>query len=479
MWGELDMIVRTKPLKTKLKETQTPLEDFMFINKDNFPVTKEVLFVRYIGIPTSIEDYIETILKIDRYFSSNRPTSPYIRLHRLEITSNVNDINRLSKIWENWQTILTNSFLDPNSLYQIPLCTQLDNDILEWTKKLAFRQILSMYQEIYPNANATLFKNFAIKFLSWLERYLPKLFYAGITTSISPKIVFIGDIKHHELLFLQFLSRLGCDICYMNPKEDIVNLYPEIKEYSTLYNCSTLYSNTVTIPDFLPAPDIGHTSLASMPDTISRSKMPTTAKPSSNLSKAEEFSYEQLAGLSNSVVMIKTYDDHDAILCSGSGVVIHSNGYILTNLHVLAGGHHFSVLYENETKEYITGNFVKYHQQYDLAVIKVDKNCTPLTVKTDDYLVRGQKIVAIGSPLGLFNSVSDGIVSGFREIDSIPMIQFTAPISHGSSGGALLDMFGRLVGLITAGFNQGQNLNLAVPSQKIYQFAQNFIEHTN
>ncbi|MEG6615987.1 S1C family serine protease [Peptococcaceae bacterium 1198_IL3148] len=56
------------------------------------------------------------------------------------------------------------------------------------------------------------------------------------------------------------------------------------------------------------------------------------------------------------------------------------------------------------------------------------------------------------------------------------MIQFTAPISNGSSGGALLDMFGRLVGLITAGFDNGQNLNLAVPSQEIYQFAQNFIE---
>ncbi|SHK13871.1 trypsin-like peptidase domain-containing protein [Desulforamulus aeronauticus] len=474
------MIVRTKPLKIKRKETQTPLEDFMLINEnDNYSVTKEVLFVRYIGIPNSIEDYIENILTIDRYFSSSMSTSPYLRLHRLEITSNVNDINRLSNVWENWQTIVTNSLTDPSSLYQAPLCTQLDNDTLEWTKKLTFIQILSMYKEIYPNSNATLFKNFAIKFLSWLEIYLPKLFYSGITTSTSPKIVFIGDIKHHELLFLYFLSKLGCDICYMNPKEDIVNLYPEIKEYSTLYKCSTLYSDTVTIPDFLPTPNTGRPSLASMPDTISRSKIPTTAKPSSNLSKAEEFSYEQLAGFSNSVVMIKTYDDQNTILCSGSGVVIHSNGYILTNLHVLAGGHHFSVLYENETKEYITANFIKYHQQYDLAIIKVDKKCSALTVKTDDHLVRGQKIVAIGSPLGLFNSVSDGIVSGFRDIDSTPMIQFTAPISNGSSGGALLDMFGRLVGLITAGFNQGQNLNLAVPSQKIYQFAQNFIEHTN
>ena len=58
--------------------------------------------------------------------------------------------------------------------------------------------------------------------------------------------------------------------------------------------------------------------------------------------------------------------------------------------------------------------------------------------------------MAIGSPLGLFNSVSDGIVSGFRDIRQMSMIQFTAAISNGSSGGALLDMHGRLVGLITA-----------------------------
>lgn len=471
------MIVRTKALKIKLKETQNPLGDFMLINKnDNYSVTKEVLFVRYIGTPNSIELYNENILKIDRNFSSIMSTPPYLRLDGLELISNINDINRLSNVWENWETIVNHSITDPSSLYQTPLCTQLDNDTLEWTKKLTFMQILSMYKEIHPNSNATLFKNFVVKFLYWIEIYLPKLFDTG--TSVTPKVVFIGDIKHHELLFLYFLSRLGCDICYMNPKEDIVHLYPEIEKYSTLYKCSTLYSDNVTIPDFSPTPNIGHPSLPSIPDTISRSKVSITEKPNQNVAKAEEFSYEQLASLSNSVVMIKVYDNENNILCSGSGVVIHSKGYILTNLHVVEGGHYYSVLYENEMEEYVTDNFIKYHQLYDLAIIKVDKNCSPLTVKTDGNLVRGQKIVAIGSPLGLFNSVSDGIVSGFRDINSIPMIQFTAPISNGSSGGALLDMYGRLVGLITAGIDKGQNLNLAVPSQKIYHFAQNFIEGT-
>ena len=468
------MIVRTKPLKIKLKQTQNPLEDFMHIN--HYAANMEVLFVRYIGIPDSIELYNDSIVKLDQYFSSNISTAPYLRLNGLNPISNKNDINRLSTIWDSWQDLVNNSITDPYSLYQTPLDTQLDNETLEWTKRIAFIKILSIYKETYPNSNATVFKNFVIKFLHWMECYLPKLFKS---TTVSPKVVFIRDVKHHEVLFLYFLSRLGCDICYMNPKEDIVNLYPDIESYSTLYKCSILYSDNITIPEFTPAPNLEYAPVSSTPDTISQSKIFKHTKQHQSQPQAEEFSYEQLASLSNSVVMIKVYNNENTILCGGSGVVIHSGGYILTNLHVVAGGQYYSVLYENETEEYFTDKLIKYHQLYDLAIIRVDKNCSPLTVKTDDYLVRGQKVVAIGSPLGLFNSISDGIVSGFRELNDIPMVQFTAPISNGSSGGALLDMYGRLVGLITAGFDKGQNLNLAVPSEKIFQFAENFIEHKN
>ncbi len=82
--------------------------------------------------------------------------------------------------------------------------------------------------------------------------------------------------------------------------------------------------------------------------------------------------------------------------------------------------------------------------------------------------------MAIGSPLGLFNSVSDGIISGFRKIDDVDMIQFTAPTSHGSSGGAVLNMFGEVIGISTAGFADGQNINLAVGYQNINNFVRGF-----
>ena len=72
------------------------------------------------------------------------------------------------------------------------------------------------------------------------------------------------------------------------------------------------------------------------------------------------------------------------------------------------------------------------------------------------------------------NSISDGIISGFRTIDGVDMIQFTAPISHGSSGGAVLNMYGEVIGISTAGFDRGQNINLAVGYESINLFIQGF-----
>ena len=63
-------------------------------------------------------------------------------------------------------------------------------------------------------------------------------------------------------------------------------------------------------------------------------------------------------------------------------------------------------------------------------------------------------------------------ISGFRQMDHVNMIQFTAPTSHGSSGGALLNMYGELIGISSAGFDQGQNLNLAVDYTEIGKFVQ-------
>lgn len=188
-----------------------------------------------------------------------------------------------------------------------------------------------------------------------------------------------------------------------------------------------------------------------------------------------EKSFEELALLASSVVLIAIHGHNGDVIGTGSGIMVGANGYILTNCHVASGGKYYSVRIEEDETVYTTDELIKYNSVLDLAVLRIDRRLEPLTLyRGKQKLVRGQKVVAIGSPLGLFNSVSDGIVSGFRRIDDVDMIQFTAPTSHGSSGGAVLNMFGEVIGISTAGFDNAQNINLAVGYESIKPFIRGF-----
>lgn len=207
-----------------------------------------------------------------------------------------------------------------------------------------------------------------------------------------------------------------------------------------------------------------------------------TAKPSASHDRAVSGSYpveknfEELAQLASSVVLIAIHNQNGNVIGTGSGIMIGRDGYILTNNHVASGGKYYSVRIEDDETTYSTDELIKYHSTLDLAIIRINRMLRPLPVyKGAKSLVRGQKVVAIGSPLGLFNSVSDGIISGFRKIDGVDMIQFTAPISRGSSGGAVLNMYGEVIGMSTAGIDSGQNINLAMGYECINRFISGFV----
>lgn len=202
-------------------------------------------------------------------------------------------------------------------------------------------------------------------------------------------------------------------------------------------------------------------------------RQPGRTVPPAAGSQQQELDFEELALRASSVVMIAIHDGNGDIVGSGSGIMIGRDGYILTNDHVARGGRFYSVRIENDDNMYKTDEIIKYNSLLDLAVIRIDRTLQPLPIyRGRKPLVRGQKVVAIGSPLGLFNSVSNGIISGFRRVRDVDMIQFTAPISHGSSGGAVLNMYGEVIGVSTAGMDEGQNINLAVG----YEFINTFIK---
>ena len=172
---------------------------------------------------------------------------------------------------------------------------------------------------------------------------------------------------------------------------------------------------------------------------------------------------------SDAVVLIAISNSTGQETALGSGFLVSADGEIVTNYHVIKEAHSAVVKLSNGAFFPVTG-VLAFSTGKDLAVIKVNgKNLPFLSLADTNMLHVGDHVVAIGSPLGLEGSVSDGIISAVREIENKKLIQTTAPASHGNSGGPLLDMSNHVVGVVALGINPelGQNLNFAVPSNDV------------
>lgn len=170
----------------------------------------------------------------------------------------------------------------------------------------------------------------------------------------------------------------------------------------------------------------------------------------------------------DSVVLIVVSDESGKAVAEGSGFIASSDGKIVTNHHVIAGARS-AVVKLNSGAFFSVDGILADDPDHDIAVIKVSgKNLPTLQLANSDSLAAGDHVVAIGSPLGLENSVSDGIISGFREgTNGRSWLQTTAPASHGNSGGPLLTMEDKVAGVVTWKNTEGENLNFAVPSKLI------------
>lgn len=153
-----------------------------------------------------------------------------------------------------------------------------------------------------------------------------------------------------------------------------------------------------------------------------------------------------------------TSDPNDDTLVeqgSGSGIIISTDGYIVTNEHVVEGATEISVIL-NTGEEY-TATLIGADDKSDLAVLKIDtKGLVPANLGDSENLEVGELVVAIGNPLGqeLFGTVTDGIVSALNRTMTVEdrtynLIQTNAAINPGNSGGALVDRFGNVIGINT------------------------------
>lgn len=163
---------------------------------------------------------------------------------------------------------------------------------------------------------------------------------------------------------------------------------------------------------------------------------------------------------------------------AGSGFLVNADGLVATNYHVIARGSRARVVLADNRRLAVLG-VAAVNAEADVALLKVAGgiNARPLELAEGGLPPVGSKVYAVGNPLGLFaNTLSDGLVSAHRRTGTVPlfprmptMIQTTAPISHGSSGGPLLAADGKVVGVTTLSFADlgGQNVNLAVPASEV------------
>ena len=170
-----------------------------------------------------------------------------------------------------------------------------------------------------------------------------------------------------------------------------------------------------------------------------------------------------------SVVMITVYDITGTSIGQGSGVFIDDKGLILTNAHVISGAYSADVVTSDDLYDEVSIYLVR--KDCDLALIHINIDSSvvrPIDISESTVIKLGQRVIAIGNPLGLEGTVSDGIISSFRKTKKgIEYIQSTVPISPGSSGGVLVDEFGKLLGITTSTMTEGQNINFAVSYKTI------------
>lgn len=160
---------------------------------------------------------------------------------------------------------------------------------------------------------------------------------------------------------------------------------------------------------------------------------------------------------------------------TGTGIILDSDGYIVTNAHVVAGGESVRVIFRDN--RWLEASLVGFEPQEDLAVLKVQSGeLTPAEFGDSDLLEVGDPVAALGDPLGYRATLTDGIVSALNrevQVDDFTMnlIQTSAALNFGNSGGALLNQYGQVVGITTIKIatddGSTEALGFAIPSQRV------------
>lgn len=179
---------------------------------------------------------------------------------------------------------------------------------------------------------------------------------------------------------------------------------------------------------------------------------------------------QNIEEVKDSVVLIETFDSNNDPISTGSGFCAYSPNWIITNFHVIEGANSIKILTDNNYNISIT-KVLFFNKEQDLAVILIDGELAPLKLGNTEEIKVTDEIKTIGSPKGELNTISEGIISS---LDVKNEIRISAPISHGSSGGVLLNKKNEVIGITSSGYDDAQNLNFAISISVLNSLINNF-----
>lgn len=321
---------------------------------------------------------------------------------------------------------------------------------------------------------------------SWADRYIGYAYEQGLTTGVSSNK--FGSGSADSAMYLTFVLRaLGYsdkngDFSWNNPYSLAykVGIIPEEVNIDTFWRADVVlisYSalsakikgTDQKLSDKLISSNVFTREIFDTYFDINKLNKTNTNVPSSSQNTTSLTAQQIASKCSPAVFYAEIYGFNGELRGSGSGFFISSDGYAITNFHVAANAGVINII-TSDGKKYTNVDIVDGDEHNDLALLKVQGSGFPyLHLGDSSKIEQGQQVYAIGSPHGLDNTLSQGIISNpSRTIDDIEYIQISVPIDHGSSGGALIDTSGKVIGITSAGYENSQaDINFAIPIDKI------------
>lgn len=315
---------------------------------------------------------------------------------------------------------------------------------------------------------------------AWADRYIAYAYQSGLANGLGGGL-FGANTTAGSAMYLTFVLRAlgysdtnGADFVWDNPYKlaTEVGILPQGTDIVDFWRADLVRVSYAALPVKLKGGNKALYETLIESGTFTRAQYnaiynPAALQGSAPAVKAPLTAEQISAKCAPAVFYIETYALNGTPFKSGSGFFISADGLAVTNFHVAANSSRL-VVATVDGKTYSDVRILGGDAENDLALLKVAGSGFPyLELGDSSRVVQGQKVYAIGNPLGLTNTMSEGIVSNPRRtLGGTEYIQITAPTTSGSSGGALLSEEGKAIGVTSAGFSVA-NLNLAVPSSRI------------